>query len=226
LGGAHQRPPPAPVPLPQPSAEATPTGLIGPPRATPAIGVPTMASATADPATRLRIFIRFFFPRVWIRRGWEPYSQEHRSEAPNAMTLARRCPRKHRKRRYRGAALVCANNWRVTARSLGRRLPAHRRLGATRSGTKWWRISAFGVPAAWGASWPVRTTTAGGFAVDGFARHQLASSRLPQHGLGGLGSQPPAVAVVAIVRPMRSEDMRSRLLVSDEPTGQHAVTSG
>jgi hypothetical protein len=62
LGGAHQAPPPAPVPLPQPSAEAMPTGLMGPPRATPAIGVPTMASATADPAIKLRISIRFFFP--------------------------------------------------------------------------------------------------------------------------------------------------------------------
>jgi hypothetical protein len=50
------------VPLPQPLAEATPTGLIGAAGATPAIGVLTMASATADPATKLRISIRFFFP--------------------------------------------------------------------------------------------------------------------------------------------------------------------
>jgi hypothetical protein len=55
-----------------------------------------------------------------------------------------------------------------------------------------------------------RATTAGGFAVDGFntppflLRHQLASSRLRQHGLGELGSQPPAVADVVIVRPIQS----------------------
>jgi hypothetical protein len=40
--------------------------------------------------------------------------------------------------------------------------------------------------------------TAGRLAVNGFACHQEASSRLRRHGLDGLGSQPPAVAVVIV----------------------------
>jgi hypothetical protein len=93
LGGAHQTPPPAPVPLPQPSAEATPTGPIGPPTAKPAIDVPTMASATADPATKLRISIRFFFPMCGSGFREPEY------------------------RRYAGISLVSAKNLDVTVRA-------------------------------------------------------------------------------------------------------------